>query len=94
MKKIIIGLGLMLTSAILYGFVHLSIIIYLPNITGWVTPPGRYGTAVSVTHGTIPIILSIIMGITGLSLICENFISKYRTSVRERANGFLEYLRK
>lgn len=76
MRKIIIGSVFIISAVILYSFVHLSASIYLPNITGWSTPPGRFGTALSETGGVLPASLSIVMGVIGFMLISMDFFRK------------------
>ena len=65
MKKIISGVGLILSSVILYGLTHLSAAML------FAAPAGNafFRTALYRTNGVIPMIISIGMGIMGIYLI-------------------------
>ncbi len=67
--KRFIGALSILTGTILYGFVHLSVSIYLPNLHGWSDPPGKIITVLNTTGGTLPAIISIMLFFFGIVLL-------------------------
>lgn len=84
MKKVLAGGFMMLSGILLFIGVHIPAAQYSSKLTGWTTPPGRYGTAIIDTGGTSPLIISIILCFLGLLLmiwgsVIDQFI-KYKSS--------------
>lgn len=69
MKMIISGGFILFSGVILYIGVHIPAALHAENISGWYTPPGRYGTALEETGGTIGMIISVAMCILGMALL-------------------------
>ncbi|WP_245308194.1 phosphatase [Halalkalibacter urbisdiaboli] len=68
-----VGLTFLLLSSIIYGSTLISASVYSqvlagPDGQGWDTRYGVYGTALREV-GTLPIILSILLGIIGLLIV-------------------------
>ncbi|MBO8138851.1 MAG: hypothetical protein H0Z40_12165 [Desulfotomaculum sp.] len=74
--KVIIGAACIIAGAVLYGFVHLATVNYLPNLHGWSNPPGKFLTALSKTWGTSPAVMGIALMFLGLAI----FYNEYRKS--------------
>ena len=79
MKRIISGTGLLLTSVIIFIKVHEIAINNYSKINDWSNSKGKYFSSLEETSGTIPFIISILMGITGLILIICGFLEKKNT---------------
>jgi len=69
--KAFIGAVCTLSGIILFGFVHLVIGSYLPNMTGWGSPPGKYIGGLNETAGTIPAIIAIILFVIGIAILSK-----------------------
>lgn len=72
-KKINIGLTLLLTSAIIYGSSLISASIYSLVLVGeggegWDSRYGVFGTALRKV-GTLPVMIAVLLAITGIVLI-------------------------
>lgn len=85
MKKVITG-GFMLISGIfLYIGIHVPAALYITKLTGWTTPPGRYGTAVIDTGGTNAVIISIILSVLGLIfMIWGSVFEPYKNNLKQK----------
>lgn len=68
-KGYFIGSLLILTGTVLLGFMHLAIATYIPNISGWTGPPGKFAIVLTEISGWVPYILSIIQIIIGSNLV-------------------------
>jgi hypothetical protein len=77
MKRVIAGGFILLSGVILFLGMHISASIFMPNINGWSTPPGRFGTALRESGGYIANIFAIILCILGF------FILIYECYLRE-----------
>ncbi|GEM_PF-3244972 len=69
MKKIIAGGLLLISGVILYVEIHVSAALYMSDIRGWNTPPGRFGTALIETGGSTPATLALFLGVAGVVFI-------------------------
>ncbi|RHW38142.1 phosphatase [Neobacillus notoginsengisoli] len=79
-KKINIGLILILVSSIIYGYALISASVYSHLLIGnqdlgWDRRYGVFGTALKEA-GTIPIILSILLGLMGLMIGVKSIKTK------------------
>ncbi|MBU9714038.1 hypothetical protein [Evansella tamaricis] len=72
-----IGATLFISGIMLFGFVHLAIANYVPNMGGWSNPPGKFATARAETMVNVPYFLSIILIIIGLLLIFLKELKAY-----------------
>jgi hypothetical protein len=77
MKRVIAGGFILLSGIILYLGMHISASLFMPNINGWSTPPGRFGTALSESGGDSASVFAIILCILGF------FIIIYESYLRE-----------
>ncbi|WP_407271163.1 hypothetical protein [Radiobacillus sp. PE A8.2] len=64
-----IGASLLLSGAVLFGFMHLAIANYVPNMGGWSDPPGKFNQVLRDTMITFPYYLGLILILTGLVLL-------------------------
>ncbi|MDG5785996.1 hypothetical protein QA612_00740 [Evansella sp. AB-P1] len=64
-----VGSTLFIAGILLFGLVHLAIANYVPSMTGWSTPPGKFATARNDIMVTIPYFLSIILMLLGVILL-------------------------
>lgn len=71
--KVFIGAVCTVSGIILFGFVHLVVGSYLPNMPGWSNPPGKYIEALNDTAGTVPVIIAIILFIVGIAILRESY---------------------
>ncbi len=77
MKRIISGLGLLLTSSIIFIKVHELAVINYSKLNNWLISKGKYISSLEDTSGIVPFIISILLGISGLILIiCGCFKKK------------------
>lgn len=88
-KRILAGGFILLSGVLLYLGVHLAAVMYLPHITGWSTPPGKYGTALRETGGYAANLISILFMIGGsLILLIELYFphaaATYKKALAER----------
>ncbi|WP_421381899.1 phosphatase [Bacillus salacetis] len=79
-KNIIIGVTLLLTSAVLYGAALISASVYSLVLTrdggeGWDRRYGVFGTAL-IEVGTLPLSLAVLAGVIGLTVIYTSFRKK------------------
>ncbi|MGU3567349.1 hypothetical protein [Paenibacillus sp. D51F] len=89
MKRVLAGGFILLSGVLLYSGVHLAAAMYLPHITAWSTPPGKYGTALRETGGYAANLVSILFMIGGsLILLIELYFphaaARYKKAVAER----------
>lgn len=69
MRRIIAGGFLLLSGVVLYVGVKIAAAIVMPNINGWSTPPGRFGTAIAEINGGFSLVISVLFSILGSVLI-------------------------
>jgi hypothetical protein len=69
MKRVIGGGFILLSGIILYLGMHISASLFMPNINGWSTPPGRFGTALSESGGHTATIFAILLCLLGFFII-------------------------
>ncbi|MFP3919515.1 hypothetical protein U5N28_17080 [Lysinibacillus telephonicus] len=75
-KYYLIGSLLILSGTILLGIMHLAIATYIPNLTGWSYPPGKFATVLNEIMGWFPYILGIVQILIGTILVW-NSLSKH-----------------
>lgn len=71
--KALIGAICTISGIILFGFVHLVVGSYLPNMTGWGNPPGKYIQALNDTAGTIPALIAIVLFLIGIAILSKAY---------------------
>lgn len=64
----IAGSTLLLSGTLLFGMVYLAIANYVPQMTGWSDPPGKFSVALDATMLRLPLIVSILFMIIGVVL--------------------------
>ncbi|WP_147384486.1 hypothetical protein [Paenibacillus sp. 1011MAR3C5] len=69
MKKVIAGGIFLFCGVILYLGIYIPASKISSTLGGWSTPPGRLGTALSETGGTMPLIYAVIMMAAGACLL-------------------------
>ena len=69
MKRVIAGGFFLFSGIILYLGIHLSASIFMPNLSGWSTPPGRFGSALRETGGNIATVFAIILCVLGFFIL-------------------------
>lgn len=73
-KSYLIGSLLILSGTILLGIMHLAIATYIPNMTGWSSPPGKFATVLNGIMGWFPYILSIVQILIGTILVWNSLL--------------------
>ncbi|WP_404469606.1 hypothetical protein [Sutcliffiella horikoshii] len=63
------GYVLFISGIMLFGLMHLSIALYIPNMSEWSDPPGKLATVLNQIIGWVPYTLSIILFIIGAVII-------------------------
>ena len=63
------GYVLFVLGIMLFGLMHLAIALFVPNLSGWSDPPGKLATVLNETIGWVPYTLSIVLFISGASII-------------------------
>jgi len=63
------GYVLFISGIMLFGLMHLSIALYIPNMSEWSDPPGKLATVLNQIIGWVPYTLSIILFIIGAIII-------------------------
>ena len=77
MKKTLIGIALLITSAIAYVGISISAAIYGSQLTEWQPNIGKIGTALSDNLIlSIPFIIVTIMFILGVMILKKEYFSK------------------
>jgi hypothetical protein len=66
---LISGATFLLSGTILFGLVYLSISNYVPHMTGWSDPPGKFSLALDAIMARTPYIISILLMIIGSILL-------------------------
>lgn len=72
-QNYLIGSLLILSGTILLGIMHLSIATYMPNLSGWSTPPGKFATVLNDIRGWFPYGLSLVQILIGTTLLLHYF---------------------
>lgn len=80
MKRTLVhtGSAFFIGGTILFGIIHLTIANYLPTMTKWNTPPGKFFEAMNETSTFFPYILSISFMIIGILLLLAVIILAYK----------------
>ncbi|MCM3785721.1 hypothetical protein M3231_22385 [Neobacillus mesonae] len=77
MKKIISGGIFLISGTILYTGIRISASLYASeSISGWSTPPGKYGTALEELGAVLPRNLAVVLMIAGVALILWELFGK------------------
>lgn len=63
------GTAFLLSGSLLLGLVFSTIGNYMPHLTGWSSPPGKFATVLENTLQTFPFILSLVFLCMGLFLL-------------------------
>ncbi len=63
------GTTFLLSGSLLLGLVFSTIGNYMPHLTGWSSPPGKFATVLENTLQTFPLILSLVFLCIGLFLL-------------------------
>lgn len=63
------GYVLFILGIMLFGLMHLSIALYIPNLSGWSDPPGKLAIVLNEIIGWLPYTLSIILFSIGAFII-------------------------
>lgn len=63
------GYVLFISGIMLFGLMHLSIALFIPNLSGWSDPPGKLAIVLNEIIGWVPYTLSIILFIIGAFII-------------------------
>lgn len=58
----------LLSGTLLFGMVYLAIANYVPHMTGWSDPPGKFSLALDTTMLRAPYVISILFMIIGTLL--------------------------
>lgn len=64
-KLLLLGCVLIFSGTVLFGLIHLAIALYIPHLSGWSDPPGKFETVLNDISGWGPYILSIVLMIIG-----------------------------
>ncbi|MFC6039013.1 hypothetical protein ACFPYN_06035 [Paenisporosarcina macmurdoensis] len=72
-QNYLIGSLLILSGTILLGIMHLSIATYMPNLSGWSTPPGKFATVLNDIRGWFPYGLSLVQILIGTTILLNYF---------------------
>lgn len=78
-KSYFIGSLLILSGTILLGIMHLAIATYIPNLTGWGSPPGKFATVLNEIMGWFPYILSIVQIVIGIILVLNPLLKNIQS---------------
>lgn len=68
-RSAFLGAVLLIAGVILFGFTHLAIANYVPNMGGWSEPPGKFSQARDAIMVNVPYFLSILFILIGLVLL-------------------------
>jgi hypothetical protein len=79
---LIVGSIFLLSGSLLFGMVYLGIANYVPHMTGWSDPPGKFALAMDATIMRAPYVISILFMIIGILLL--SFVTFKALSKRER----------
>jgi hypothetical protein len=93
MKRVIAGGFIFISGIILYLGIHISASLFMTNVNGWSTPPGRFGTALRESGGYTANIFALILCILGFFIIIyecylREIIERNRKSITQR---YIEY---
>ena len=85
MKKTLVhsGSAFFIGGTTLFGLIHLTIANYLPNMTEWNTPPGKFMEAMAETSTYFPYYLSILFMIIGVVQLIAVILLAYKDKTRE-----------
>ncbi|WP_156130455.1 hypothetical protein [Paenibacillus durus] len=65
---LIAGSTFLLAGTLLFGMVYWAIADYVPHMTGWSDPPGKFSLALDATMLRVPYIISILFMVIGVVL--------------------------
>ncbi|SFJ29099.1 hypothetical protein SAMN04487936_101550 [Halobacillus dabanensis] len=68
-KKDWMGIIFFLGGILLYGLTVVGVAVYMPQMTGWSDPPGKYWAAIQEMRAMFPLVLSWILILLGLILL-------------------------
>ncbi len=77
MKKIMIGGFLFVSGILLYTGIRIAAVLYMKELNGWSTPPGRYGTALEDIGGKKDIAVSLGLCTLGIVLMLWDGVKKW-----------------
>lgn len=87
MKKILIGGFLFVSGVLLYIGIHISTVIFMTEVKGWSTPPGRFGTALEQVGGKAEFIVALLLCIIGIGFMAwdggKTFLQERKKQTRE-----------
>lgn len=69
MKKIISGSILMFSGIILFCIAYIPGVNYMPRVSSWFTPPGKFLTSVIEAGGLLPFITGICLFLCGITFL-------------------------
>ncbi|ADC51553.1 hypothetical protein BpOF4_17560 [Alkalihalophilus pseudofirmus OF4] len=72
-KGYLLGSVFILSGTLLLGLMHLAIALYLPHLTSWSSPPGKFVTMMNDMMGWFPYLLGLILLVAGVVLVCRNY---------------------
>ncbi|WP_017381784.1 hypothetical protein [Paenisporosarcina sp. TG-14] len=72
-QNYLIGPLLILSGTILLGIMHLSIATYMPNLSGWSSPPGKFVTVLNEIRGWFPYGLGLVQILIGTTMLLYYF---------------------
>lgn len=81
----IFGYVLFFSGIVLFGFMHLAIALYIPNLGGWSDPPGKFETVLNDIMGWVPYTLSILFILIGVFIVIFDILQTKRI---EKDNNF------
>ncbi|CAM4054955.1 hypothetical protein [Saccharibacillus endophyticus] len=83
---IAIGGILLLAGILLYLGVHIAAVLHMPNVHGWQTPPGHYGSAVKDSGGYWMFGLAIILIGLGVLVLVTALFDRFNGIWRSNMN--------
>ena len=88
MNKTYLYLGsiFLLSGTIIFSSVYSTIGNYIPNLTGWSSPPGKFATVLENTMQTFPFIMSLIFLCIGLILLGNVIFHEMKSEKLENAS--------
>lgn len=74
---LVAGSTFLLSGTLLFGMVYLAIANYVPQMTGWSDPPGKFSSVLEATMLRVPYIISILFMIIGVILFAVAIYREY-----------------
>jgi hypothetical protein len=75
---LVAGSTFLLSGTLLFGIVFWAIANYVPNMTGWSDPPGKFSLTMDATMMRAPYIISILFIIIGLLMFAIAMYREFR----------------